>query len=246
MLNGLSYPHAQLQGESLNTQKIRCLLTHKCNDEMHEFGRKLAMALDQHGIELLIDRFEIGDVADTRMKTFDFDALLFLLSPESWASEACQLELETARRREAPIFIAHLSGDVPEELRRVIYWKPCEYDGQAFAQEIKNLALAIRAHVSLHQEILLLSGNNPPDITLQAARNIYEAPDRAVVAEYAGELAKQYRQVIDPSTRFWIALALGRAGTPEAATFLRALPTDDHPYPVQGIRKALEMVARGE
>jgi hypothetical protein len=221
-------------------------MTHKCNDEMHAFGRKLAIALEQYAIELLIDRFEIGDDADTRMKTFDFDALLFLLSPESWASEACQLELATARRRETPIFIAHLSGDVPEELRRVIYWKPCECDGEAFAEEVKNLASAIRAHVSLDKEILLLSGNNPPDITLRAARNVYQASDRAVIAEYADKLAKRYRQVSDPSTRFWIALALGRAGTPEAATLLRALPTDGHPYPFRGIREALEMVARGE
>lgn len=221
-------------------------MTHKCNAEMHALGRRLAAALDQYDIELLIDRFEVGDNAETRMETFEIEALLFLLSPESWASGPCQLELETARRRGAPVFMAHLNGDVPEEVRQMIRWELYELDGEIPVTQVSKLASAIRARVSLHREVLLLSSDNPPDITQQAAHNIYDAPDRTVVAEYASELAKRYSQVVDPSTRFWIAIALGRAGTVEAAALLRALPTGDHPYPDHGIRQALDMVAHGE
>ena len=103
----------------------------------------------------------------------------------------------------------------------------------------------MRTRVSVHREVQLLSETNPPDITQAAARNIADSEYRTVVAEFARELAKKYRRIADPTTCFFIALALGNACTPEAAKLLRELPEKDHPLPAEGIKQALEMIAYG-
>jgi hypothetical protein len=223
-----------------------CLLSHKCNDRTHGFCDRLISALASYNIRLLKDPFRVGDECSTRMKTFDFDALIFLSSPESWASKPCQLELKTARHRAVPIFTALLEGDVPKALRRRIYWKPYALTDEEFGPEVHSFANAISTRVSLHKNVQLITQDNPPDVTRQAALNITEEGDRTVIAEFVRELASRYCKVADPNTRFWIALAIGKAGTCEAAKLLRKLPTKDHPYPLEGIRQALEMIAQGD
>ena len=71
-------------------------------------------------ITLLIDPFRTGDDIQTRMRTFDLDAFLLLLSPESWASANVRLELETANRNSIPLFVAKMESPVPEELSIVV------------------------------------------------------------------------------------------------------------------------------
>ncbi len=220
------------------------LLSHKCSCESHQLGQRLASALKPYDIELLIDPFSPGDDIVRSMETFEFDSFIFLLSPASWSSTQCRVELETARRRGVPFFVIHLEGDVPAELRERIYWKPPE-DDEEFAAQVHQLAIAICARVSFHRRVRKLSAENSPDTTQKAAQEIYDEEDRTLIAEYSRELAKRYELVRDSTTRYWMALALGKAGTPEAAALLRILPSEDHPLPIEGIRQALEMIADG-
>jgi len=221
---------------------IKLLLTHKCSLSVHQLGRRLGDALKDHGIQLLIDPFRVGDDVETRMLTFDFDALIFFCSPESIASEPCQLELRSARRQRTPMFVALLEGSVPPQLKVRLYWNPAAIDDAAFAAEASRLATAIRNRVTFSRELRLLHPENFPQETLETARKIATESDRTLVAEYAGELAKRYLAVTDASTRFWIALALGKAGTKHAAQLLDRLPKTDHPYALEGVKQALEMI----
>lgn len=235
---------------AMRNEPLTCLLSHKCNElvcgkGVTSLGTRLATALSQDNITLLIDPFRYGEDFTIRMQSVDFDALLFLITPESWKSEPCRIELETAQHRGVPIFTALLEGDIPAELSHRLSWKLQGLDDEAFAGQAHALAYAIRTRVLIRREIQLLTEENPPDVTQAAAENVAEADDRTVLAEFAGELALRYRKITDPTTRFWIALALGKACTPEAKELLRALPSKDHPLPLEGIRQALEILAQG-
>jgi hypothetical protein len=144
-----------------------------------------------------------------------------------------------------PIFTALLEGEIPKAFSRRLSWKLEDLDGKGFAEQVHGLADAMRIRVSVNREVQLLSDTNPPDITQNAARNVADSKYRTVVAEFARELAKRYRGITDPTTCFFMALALGNACTPEAAKLLRGLPEKDHPLPGEGIQQALEMIAHG-
>ncbi len=229
-------------------ENIYCLLTHKCDIEAHEkWGKALAEALRADQIELLVDCFKPGDDVRTRMKTFNYEALILLLTPESWASTYCQLELEEARRRGIPVFVIHLSGLVPEELKDRILLHIEEPNSTSFYEQISKLATdAISPRVIFRRELLLLNSQNPPDITQLAAENIYRTKDRTLIAEYVEELARRFCEIKDPTTQVKITEALVKSRTAEAADLLRSLPTGQHPYVKDAIRRALESVARGE
>ena len=102
--------------------EITTLFTHKCADRAHALGRHLHNALQDASIELLIDPFRLGDDIETRMDSFEFDALLFLSEPESLGSGPCQRELMTARRRSVPVFVVTHAGGSPDCLKRRLYW----------------------------------------------------------------------------------------------------------------------------
>jgi len=81
---------------------------------------------------------------------------------------------------------------------------------------------------------------------IEVAKSIATEEDRTIVAEFACELARRYRKISDPSTHYWIAIALGRAGTPQAEALLQKLPKGDHPLEIEGIRQAREMIKHDE
>jgi hypothetical protein len=223
---------------------IICLLSHKCGPVTHELGGKIRDVLRGFDIDLLIDPFRPGDDIETRMRTFDIDAFVFLASAGSLASDPCRFEFETARRRSVPLFVAHLEGELPEPLRQRNHWKPPSPEDPAFAAKVGGLASAIRSRVEFARDAALLRTNNLPQDAQDAARRIALKADRTAIAEFVPLLTQRYLEVEDdPTVRYWIALALGKAGTAEAAEALKQLPPEDHPYALEGIRQALEMVA---
>jgi hypothetical protein len=223
-----------------------CLFSHKCSEQSHALADRLTAALVRRGVRLLVDPFRYGDDFEVGMKTFEFDALLFLLSPESWDSPACQVELATARRLAAPVFVIHQAGDIPAELKGRYALEPRGPAGRIPEGQIRELAEAIRARAALHKNLQLLDAANPPDLTREVAEWLATDGDRTALAERAPDLVRKYREIRDPTACFHIALALGRAGTLEAAELLRALPPKDHPYPGAGVSQALAMIAGGE
>jgi hypothetical protein len=222
---------------------LTCLFSHKCEAPMaHGLGVRVQGLFRQPGIDLLIDPFRVGDQTKTRAQTIDFDSLLFLACPLSLESEYCQLELNAARQRSVPVFSILLDHAVPEILKTTIYWRPSLSDTARFIEEVAQLAVAIRTRAGLARNLRLLGPETPPDVSRESAEAIACRTDRTLVAEAAGELANRYLRVTDPTARFWIAQALGHAGTPEAARLLSSLPRRDHPYALEGIRQAIETI----
>src|ERR1035441_5591537 len=225
--------------------EITCLFTHKCSDRAHTIGSILKNALADAGIDVLIDPFRLGDDIETRMDSFEFDALLFLSEPESIASGPCQRELRTAKRRSVPVFVGAVGGGRPDGAERRLYWRLPPADSPEFSNGIKELGEAICRRVRLTRDLRLLHGDRPSDETQAAAQRIAVDTDRSLVADVVSELVRRYRQLEDPTTRYWIALALGSAGTSKAVKLLNKLPREDHPYVLEGIRQARDMIALG-
>lgn len=227
------------------SSEITCLFTHKCSDRTHALGCLLKNSVRDEGIELLIDPFRLGDDIETRMDSFEFDALLFLSEPESLASGPCQRELRTARRRSVPIFVVAVGGGSPDGVEKRLYWRLPPADSPEFTAGIEELGQVIRRRVRLTRDLRILHVDRPPDETMSAAQRIALETDRSLIAEVVSTLVRRYKQLQDPTTRYWIALALGSAGTSKAAKLLNKLPKEDHPYALEGIRQAREMLALG-
>jgi hypothetical protein len=230
---------------STATNAISCLLSHKCG-EAHLLGDLLRNALRSFEICLQIDPFSVGDDVDIRMQTFNIEALILLCSPASLASEPCQLELRSASRQGMPIFTAHLEGPVPLSLRKRSYWHVPPSDSPAFATGVEELAKSVQSRVLFNRKLHLLYPSNYFYEMTEVAKSIATEEDRTIVAEFACELARRYRKISDPTTRYWIALALGRADTAQAAALLQKLPRSDHPLELEGIRQAREMIQHDE
>jgi len=195
---------------------------------------------------LLIDPFRLADDVETRIDSFDFDSLIFISSPESLASKFCQRELQVARRKSSPIFVALLSGDVPRKMKKKIYWSIPPSGSLEFVSGVQSLAKRICARVALFRSLRQLNREFPPDKTREAAQTNALDSDTSLVAEVVSLLARRYLQMEDPTTRFWLAQGLGSAGTPKASKLLNhLLPKEDDPYALEGIRQAQAMISLG-
>lgn len=94
------------------------------------------------------------------------------------------------------------------------------------------------------EKLAALDPCRPPWLTRATAQLIAQQIDASVTAEFVCELAKFYNRDTDETARYWIALALGKSGSPQAAEFLRAfLLWEDHPYPRDGIDQGLQMLS---
>ncbi len=221
---------------------INCLFSHKCSERAHSIAKHLQRLVGPRHIDLMVDPFEIGDDVDIRMQTFDIEAVVFLCEPTSLSSEPVQLELDSAARQEMPIFTLHLEGEVPPSFKKRSYWHLPPLDSVDFSTGAERLAESIRRRVFFNRKVRLLYPENYFLQMSEVARGIAQDEDRTIIAEFACELARRYHRVSDPSTRYWIAIALGRADTPQAEKLLEALPVPAHPLESEGIREAREII----
>jgi hypothetical protein len=210
----------------------------------HGLCRRIKHLFAAEGVTCFSDPFHKGDIIDVRIQTLEYDALLFLACGESLASKACQFELDSASSRFIPIFTVRLSRDVlPTQLKLRIW---VDLTGatvnDVFCQPMKELAKAIRDRGALYRKIMSLAPENGPQDTRAAAQAIATKFSPVVVGEFLDLLDSRYRPETDVETRFWIAMALGQSGRPEAAQKLKAFVWDDHPRCRDGIRQALEMI----
>jgi hypothetical protein len=189
-----------------------------------------------------IDPFKVGDDVNMRVQTFDIEAVIFLSSLESVASTPCRTELRSAVRQGMPVFVIHLEGSVPTQLKERFYWHMPFADDPTFHKGLADLVKSITGRVAFAQRVRLLYPENSFHETSAIARTIATETDRTILAEFVSELTRRYLNLSEPTTRFWIALALGRANTPLSARLLDKLPRRDHPLVLEGIRQAMEMI----
>lgn len=222
---------------------VRCLLSHKCNDESHSLGSKIQAIFVGYDIELLIDPFEPGVDVSARIQTLELDALLFLSSPDSIASQACREEIDAARFRFLPVFVVRLDGHVDREMRERIFVNAPALDPAELRDALQRLAKTIGVCGRLQRTIAVLATEKSPETTRDAAQRLAEEEDLAAVAGLLPKLADVYPKVVDPTARFWIAAAVARTRTPEAEESLHSfLSFEQHPYPIRGIEDGLAVV----
>jgi hypothetical protein len=222
---------------------VSCFFSHKCNDAAHAFAGQLEAALRSRRVALSVDPFQTGHEIFTRIQTVEFHSFLFLFCPESWDSPACQEELKTARAKSVPVLTVRLSGAVPDELKGRLYRDVEGLSGEALESVLAELATTIGIRARLYKTIQTLDPQNHPEETRKAAQYLGDEADRTLIAESLDHIASFYRAESDETTRFWLALAIGRAGTHKARGILRRFSWEDRPLPREGIRQALQMLS---
>ncbi len=228
---------------SSNNRRFPCTLM-----QGSRLGDVLRSGFSTQGIQLLIDPFQPGVGVGARIENLDFQALLFLSSPESLASPWCRVELSVARQRGIPLFVIRRAGEVPVELQqRVILdavFEDDEWDraaGRDFADRLQTLAAEMRIRAELWKRIALL-GAQAGDAGEQRRIAIeVEDADPTAITELIGFLDRCYSLQLDEAARASLARALGRTGSPAAVTVLRRWAgIEDHPYGKRAIRESLQ------
>lgn len=222
---------------------VACFLSHKCNDQAHALADQLAAALEPFQVALLKDPFETGHEILTRIHTVEFHAFVFLLCPESWASAVCQDELRTAQAQSVPTLTVRLTGVVPAELKERLYKNVEGLAGGALERALAEVAAIVAIRAQLYKRIAALNPNNPPEVTRAVAQSLSDDADRTLIAESLDHIASFYRPDADETTRFWLALAVGKAGTCKAREILKRFSWESHPFPKEGIRQAQERLS---
>ncbi len=223
---------------------LKCFVSHKCGEEAHALMARLSTALSRVQVTLLQDPFEPGHEIVTRIHTVAFHSFVFLSSPESWASNVCQEELSIARTRFIPVLTARLSGDLPNELKDRLYANLRGLTGAALEEALSSLAVIVSVRARLYDKIMTLAPQNNPEETTKAAQSIVDDVDPTLIAESLDHIASFYDPDANPTTRFWLALAVGKAGTCRAKELLKRFSWENHPYPREGIRQANEMLGQ--
>jgi hypothetical protein len=203
---------------------------HWDDDPERAFLQRISAACQAEGVRLQFEAFGLGTHVQTRMETLVFDSFVFLFTPASWASLACQTELRTARIRHVPVITVRLRGEVPPELRDRVFLDAWGLCGEAEAAALARLAETVATRARLHRQILSVAREADAAVPWRAAE--------LLAAEAAAHLAELYHPEAHPATRYWLALALGRAGTSEAGAILDRFGWETHPFPLLGIREA--------
>jgi hypothetical protein len=129
---------------------------------------------------------------------------------------------------------------VLENVRRLVA-------GLTLEQELDALKLRLRKllQASLHENLQVAADHSQPrDNRNKAAQQVADKIDPKVPVEFLRQLATSYYQSDDdPTPRFWIAIALGNTGRPEAEEVLKELFSwEQDPYPKVGIQQALQIL----
>ena len=164
-------------------------------------------------------------------------------TPGSLASDACTREREVAASRGIPVLTVRLEGEVPPPLRTRLYLDIENLRGSALTQVLAQLATIVYDRAVLRRTLEEIESSPDPESNRRAARHLFDAIDATLLAESLDSLARLYRPETDVMTRFWLALAVGKAGTCAAKTTLQRMSWERDPYPREGLRRAQEMLS---
>lgn len=216
-----------------------CLVSHSESD--HDVALRIQRMLTRPDLILDVDPFPIGVDITARLETWTIHVLLFLATPDSVTSRWCRAELRAAARRGIPMVAARLRGDMAGALVNRIYLDLADTDETSFAQRVAQLEEPLRTRAQLFGLVEASGPDEFVDDSQWAARELaFGDHDPAALAEFVRSIGRQFRRSSDPATQAWLAKALGRADSREAAMlvkqFLQRLPTKAHAF----VRAALE------
>ena len=222
---------------------MSCLLSHKCKCEYHTFAQFICPIFEVHSVKLLIDPFGPGVDVCARIQALEFQALLFLFSPESWNSWYCQTELAAAQAAWVPVFSIRWSGDLPQSLSNRVFVDHAGHSNADIEEELHCLAQAVRIRGSIRKLIERLHFPNTPEEVRDAAERLADESDCTALTEFLDCLDQTYSKEIDPIARGNLAFAVGKTGTDKAKRMLLAWrSSSDHPYPQKCISQSLDWV----
>jgi len=224
-------------------KELKCFLSHKCGPDTHLLGLRLRSELQRLGISLLRDPFNPGEDVFIKIETQKFDSFVFLDSAASWESAACQRELEVARVRGVPIISVLLDETTHAELRHRICFDARPSQGGFTDNILRALCAAISAHSEAYGAVHALGPEYIPEETRKWAQFIFDTVDSALIAEHLQYLAASYTPGTDLIARYWIALAIGKAGSRAAAAVLDGFGWEDELLPQEGIRQARQLLS---
>lgn len=226
------------------TENVSCLVTHKCSQD-HDFVEYVRPIFLAHAVHLLCDPFGPGVEVLARIRSLEYQALLFLFSRESWASRYCQAEFRAARSAAVPIFsISRSGGELPRSLRDRIFLVCGAGAETRLSSELHALAQAVRVRGVIRALLERLRFPNTPEIARHAATQLADEPDATALTEFLDYIKRIHTRQMDEIARGSLAFALGRTGTEKARQILEDWRCPgDHPYPQECISLALEMVA---
>lgn len=227
-----------------------CFFSHKCDDrnsrtgERHKFATLVGDMFRRHGLELLVDPFSPGVEVGARIRAIDFQALVFLCCPKSLDSEACKEELRIAQQKSVPVFVIRWRGKVPKEHRDRMFLDLPRVAGDEREKALGELASQIHPRAVLYREIRALGRGESPELHREAAQRVADIANRdpTAMAEFLEMLVRECPPGLDERAHYWLALALGRTGDPDAVNVLRQWGAWEnlHPLVQAGIRESLQ------
>lgn len=231
------------QRDPLTDRGVSCLFSHKCESRFHDYGVQISPVFKANSVKLLIDPFGPGENITARIQALEFQALLFLLSPESWDSPYCQAELAAAQSASVPIFMIRWSGVVPDSFRDRIFLD-CEGGTDVtMTNSLHRLARAISIRASIRALIQELCFPNTPETVRSAAQRLADEPDCTALTEFLDCIERTYTSDMDPIARGDLALAVGKTRTDKAERILMGWQSsDDLDLPQKLILQALKWV----
>jgi hypothetical protein len=189
-----------------------------------DFADQLVLALEDKGFEAILDRHEISGAENWRERLgkliLSADAVAFVLTEKSAASEICIWEVEEAMRlgkRVIPLTPTSITGVTPPETMQELNWIPFYRDeaipGSGFYYGVKRLNEALKVDFAwlrsqtryseraaewarARPDDLLLRGNALREAQGWLARSPLGATPPAAVREYlaASADAEQHRE----------------------------------------------------
>jgi hypothetical protein len=220
-----------------------CFLSHKCNDLSHALGLRLHVALEHSGVTLLGDPFNPGEDVRTKIDSQRFHSFVFLHCAEAWLSPMCQHELQIAIARGVPVVTVQIDDTKRRELQGRICLDASPSAGGMTDARVDVLCRTVTAHARTYNAAHTLHGENPPELTRENAKYLADKVEPALLGDYLDALVDAYQPTTDVTTRYWIALAVGQTGTPQARRALDDFGWENEALPKEGIRQARELLA---
>src|SRR5262249_22091651 len=142
-------------------QKLKVFISYSRRDL--EFADQLAATLEWQGFQVIIDRKGIHGAENWEQRLGQLipecDTVVFLLSPDSAASDVCEWEVEEAARRAKrfiPIVCRALEGAHPHDLLRdlnyVHFYAEKDVPGSGFGTGLMRLIEALKVDVAWLRE----------------------------------------------------------------------------------------------
>ena len=224
----------------------RCFISHAWCDEGHAFALEIRKYLSQQGVSSWIDERSIvaGEHLDSEIRhgvLRECNVFLAILSAGWVNSTPCQEELALALERRdgdgvqiIPILRETLP-EPPKDVEGLLYidWRDDSRVRECVDKLIKAITSAFFVYSMASR---LLAGARHE--RQQAAQHV------ATLASpfLSPVLIRQLEKEVDPTTRYWLAIAIGKTDGRDGASALeQALACEMNAYVRSGIREALRM-----